>query len=103
MGYLSKKVLATEYAESGNNKAAGEILDSMLKDPKCQLPKEDLSLQLSRVLVAQGKRAEAIKLLREATLTGSVIQRVSAAADAGIGLSCKRRPSRVQKPQAIRP
>ncbi|MBP1610534.1 MAG: hypothetical protein H6Q04_2769, partial [Acidobacteria bacterium] len=71
VGYLSKKVLATEYAASGNNKAAEEILDGMLKDPQCNLPREDLSLQLARVLVAQGKRAEAIKLLREATSQGA--------------------------------
>jgi predicted negative regulator of RcsB-dependent stress response len=71
VGYLSKKVLATEYAGSGNNKAAEEILDGMLKDPQCQLPREDLSLQLARVLDAQGKRAEAIKLLREATAQGA--------------------------------
>jgi predicted negative regulator of RcsB-dependent stress response len=71
VGYLSKKVLATEYAGSGNNKAAEEILDGMLKDPQCQLPREDLSLQLARVFVAQGKRAEAIKLLREATSKGA--------------------------------
>jgi predicted negative regulator of RcsB-dependent stress response len=71
VGYLSKKVLAAEYAGSGNNKAAEEILDGMLKDPQCQLPRADLSLQLARVLVAQGKRAEAIKLLREATSQGA--------------------------------
>jgi hypothetical protein len=38
----------------------------MIRDPKCDLPKEDLSIQLSRVLDAQGKRDEAIKVLREA-------------------------------------
>jgi predicted negative regulator of RcsB-dependent stress response len=67
LGYLAKRVLATEYFNSGNYKRAGEILDSMIKDPQCQLPKEDLTLQLSRVLVAQGKRDEAIKVLRDAS------------------------------------
>ena len=70
IGYLAKKVLATEYANSGNNKGASEILYGLIKDPQCQLPKEDLSIQLSRVLVAQGKRDDAIKVLREASSQG---------------------------------
>jgi predicted negative regulator of RcsB-dependent stress response len=71
LGYLAKRVLATEYLNSGNHKGAREILDSLIKDPKCQLPKEDLSLQLSKVLVAQGKRDEAIKVLRDASSQGA--------------------------------
>jgi predicted negative regulator of RcsB-dependent stress response len=67
---LAKKVLATYYAGSGNNKAAGAILDGMLKDPQCQLPREDLSIQLARVLVAQGKRDQAVKLLKDASSQG---------------------------------
>ena len=39
----------------------------MIKDTQCDLPKEDLSIQLSRVLVAQGKREEAIKVLERAS------------------------------------
>ena len=70
VGYLAKKVLATYYAGSGNSKAAAEIFDGMLKDPQCQLPREDLSLQMARVLVAQGKRDQAIKLLRDASAQG---------------------------------
>jgi predicted negative regulator of RcsB-dependent stress response len=66
VGFLAKKVLATEYANSGNNKGAAEILYGMIKDPQCQLPKEDLSIQLSKVLIAQGKRDEAIKVLKDA-------------------------------------
>ena len=38
----------------------------MVRDPKCDLPKEDLSIQLSRVLEAQGKQEEAVRVLREA-------------------------------------
>jgi predicted negative regulator of RcsB-dependent stress response len=71
LGYLAKKILATEYAKTGNYKGARDILDSMIKDPQCQLPKEDLSLQLSRVLVSQGKRDEAIKVLRDASSQGA--------------------------------
>jgi predicted negative regulator of RcsB-dependent stress response len=71
LGFLAKRVLATEYFESGNQKGAREILESLIKDPQCQLPKGDLSLQLSRVLVAQGKREEAIKVLREASSQGA--------------------------------
>jgi predicted negative regulator of RcsB-dependent stress response len=71
LGYLAKRILATEYLNSGNHKGAREILDSLIKDPKCQLPKEDLSLQLSKALVAQGKRDEAIKVLRDASSQGA--------------------------------
>jgi predicted negative regulator of RcsB-dependent stress response len=70
IGFLAKKVLATDYAESGNPKGASEILYGMIKDPQCQLPKEELSIELSRVLVAQGKRDEAIKVLRDANSQG---------------------------------
>ena len=70
VGYLAKNVLATEYANSGNIKGASEILYSMIKDPQCQLPKEEMTIQLSRDLVAQGKRDEAIKILREASAQG---------------------------------
>ena len=42
----------------------------MIRDPQCDLPKEDLTLDLSRALVAQGKRDEAIKVLREAGTQG---------------------------------
>jgi predicted negative regulator of RcsB-dependent stress response len=71
LGFLAKRVLATEYSESGNQKGAAEILQSLIKDPQCQLPKGDLSLQLSKVLVAQGKRNEAIKVLRDASSQGT--------------------------------
>jgi predicted negative regulator of RcsB-dependent stress response len=69
LGYLAKKILATDYVDSGNNKGASEILYGMIKDPQCQLPKEDLSIQLSKALMAQGKRDEAIKVLRDAGST----------------------------------
>jgi tetratricopeptide (TPR) repeat protein len=67
VGYLAKRALASHYMESGNYKAAREILDGMLKDGQCDLPKEDLSILQSRILAAQGKREEAIKVLQEAT------------------------------------
>ncbi len=70
VGFLAKKVLATYYFDSGNYKGARDLLESMIKDPKCDLSKEELSIQLSRVLVAQGKRDEAIKILREAGSQG---------------------------------
>jgi predicted negative regulator of RcsB-dependent stress response len=70
VGFLAKKVLATDDLVSGNYKGAREILENMLKNPQCDLPKEDLSLQLSRVLVAQGKRDEAVRVLREASAQG---------------------------------
>lgn len=66
VGYLAKKVLAMHYTESGNYKGAQEILDGMIKDPQCPLPKEDLRMQLAKVYVVQGKREEGLKLLRQA-------------------------------------
>jgi predicted negative regulator of RcsB-dependent stress response len=66
LGFMAKRVLATNDFDSGNHKEAQEILSGMLKDPQCDLQKEDLSIQLSRVLVAQGKLDEAIKVLSDA-------------------------------------
>ncbi len=71
VGFLAKKVLAADYSDSGNYRGAREILEGMIRDPQCDLPKEDLNLDLSRVLVALGKRDEAIKVLREAGTQGS--------------------------------
>ncbi len=71
LGFLAKKVLATEYLNSGNHKGAKDILESLIRDPQCQLPKGELSLQLSRALVAQGKRDEAIKVLKDASSQGA--------------------------------
>jgi tetratricopeptide (TPR) repeat protein len=70
LGYLAKEVLAENDANSGNYKGASEILYGMVKDPQCRLPKEELSIQLSKALDAQGKRDEAIKVLREASSQG---------------------------------
>ncbi len=66
LGYLAKKVLAKYYLEATNYKGALEVLDGMIKDPQCELPKEELKLDLARVYDAQGKRDEAIKILRQA-------------------------------------
>jgi predicted negative regulator of RcsB-dependent stress response len=73
VGYLAKKILARNEAASGNYKAARETLEGMIKDPQCAIPREDLSIELSRVLVAQGKRDEAIKVLREAGSEGAAM------------------------------
>ncbi len=70
VAYLAKKVLAKHYLDTNNYKAAQDLLEGMIKDPQCDLPKEDLKLDLSRVLDAQGKRADAIKVLREAREQG---------------------------------
>jgi tetratricopeptide (TPR) repeat protein len=70
-GNLAKKVLATNYIDSGNYREAQGILEGMIKDPQCDLSKDDLSLQLSQALVAQGKRDQAIKVLRETSTQGS--------------------------------
>jgi predicted negative regulator of RcsB-dependent stress response len=70
VGYLAKKVLAAESVRSGNLKGAREILEGLMKDPQCNLPREDLSIQLSQILVALGKRDEAVKVLQEASSQG---------------------------------
>jgi predicted negative regulator of RcsB-dependent stress response len=66
MGYLARKVLAKHYLETGNPKGAQELVEGMIRDPQCELPREDLRVDLSRALAAQGKRDEALKVLREA-------------------------------------
>ncbi len=71
IGFLAKKVLATVYMNSGNYGGARDVLEKMIKDPQCDLPKDELNIQLSRALVAQGKRDEAIKVLREASTQGA--------------------------------
>src|SRR5438094_8913749 len=66
VGYLGKRVLAKLYAETGNYKAAQELLENMIKDPQCEIQKDELKLQLSRNYLAMAKREEAVKDLREA-------------------------------------
>ena len=76
VGYLAKKVLAEHYLENGNYKGAQEILEAVIRDPQCDLPKEDLNVDLSRALAAQGKRDEALKVLNAAReqASGSMLQ-----------------------------
>jgi predicted negative regulator of RcsB-dependent stress response len=66
VAYLAKKVLSKVYVDNGNPKAAQEVLEGMIKDPQCDLPKEELKLQLARSFLAQGKRDDALRTLREA-------------------------------------
>jgi len=56
VGYLAKHVLSSVYATSGNTEEAEKLLRSMIADAKYDLPKEELSIQLSRILVAEGKK-----------------------------------------------
>jgi predicted negative regulator of RcsB-dependent stress response len=70
VGYLAKKALAAYYLTNSNYAGAKEILNGLIRDPQCDLPKEDLNIDLSKVLVAQGKRDEAVKVLREAGAQG---------------------------------
>ena len=65
VGFLAKKALADYYADSGNVKGAEDLLRGMIKDAKCDLPKEDIGMQLAGILVAEGKKDEAIRVLRE--------------------------------------
>lgn len=66
VGYLAKKVLATVYMDAGNHKEAAAILEGMIKDPQCELPREALRLDLARVYAASGRREDALKLVKEA-------------------------------------
>lgn len=70
VGFLAKKVLATYYVETGDSKKGIEILQSMIKDSQCDLPKEDLQIDLARAYMAQGNRAEALKILQQAQESG---------------------------------
>jgi len=67
IGFLAKKALADYHADSGNVRNAEDLLRGMIKDAKCDLPKEDLGIQLAEILVADGKKDEAIRVLREAS------------------------------------
>jgi tetratricopeptide (TPR) repeat protein len=67
LGFLAKEALAIDESNSGNYKAAQQLLEGIIKDPQCDLQKDELNIQLSRVLVAEGKRDEAIKVLLDAS------------------------------------
>ena len=71
VGFLAKKVLASYYVESGDAKKGLDILQTMLKDPQCDLPREDLLIDVSRTYMAMGKREEALKTLEEAQASGA--------------------------------
>jgi predicted negative regulator of RcsB-dependent stress response len=66
VGYLAKKVLAGLYLESGKSKESVNLLEGMIKDPQCELPKEMLRIDLSRAYLAAGNREEAQKVLKMA-------------------------------------
>lgn len=66
MGYLAKRVIAKLYLEKGNNKGAQQLLEGIIADPQCEIPKEELKLQLARTFLAMGKKEDAIKTLKEA-------------------------------------
>jgi predicted negative regulator of RcsB-dependent stress response len=66
VGYLARKVLAKQQLESGNAKAAQELLEGMIQDPQCDLPKEELRLELGKAYASEGKRDQALKVLRQA-------------------------------------
>jgi tetratricopeptide (TPR) repeat protein len=67
VGFLAKKALAGHYADSGNAKGAEDLLRGMIKDARCDIPKEEIGMQLAGILAADGKKDEAIAVLREAS------------------------------------
>jgi predicted negative regulator of RcsB-dependent stress response len=71
VAYLARKTLAGIYAEAGQPQKGLDILQAMLKDPQCDLPKEEIQIGLARIYAAQGNRAEALKVLQQAQEAGS--------------------------------
>lgn len=71
VGYLAQKVLAQHHEASGNYGEAKAILERLIDDVKYDLPKDDLSMQLAGILIAEGNNGEAVKVLQEATSQGS--------------------------------
>lgn len=63
---LAKMALATHHAETGKIQEAQGILEGLMKNPQGQIPRQAVGIQLAHVLAAQGKRDEAIKVLRDA-------------------------------------
>jgi predicted negative regulator of RcsB-dependent stress response len=63
---LAKRLMAIHYSSTKNYGEAQKILEGLIRDTQCDLPKDELSLQLSRVLVAQGRNEEAVKVLEDA-------------------------------------
>jgi len=66
VAFLARQAIAEYYLQTGNPKGGREILEEMIKDPQCTLPKAMLQLNIARALESLGKRDEAIKILREA-------------------------------------
>ncbi|MFH1573274.1 MAG: tetratricopeptide repeat protein [Acidobacteriota bacterium] len=66
VGYLAKKVLATHYMESGKPGESTVILEGMLEDPQCELPREVLRVDLARAYLAAGKTDDARNAIRKA-------------------------------------
>jgi predicted negative regulator of RcsB-dependent stress response len=71
VGFLAKKVLAGYYVETGDAKKGLDLLQNILKDPQCDLPREGLLIDVSRAYMAMGKREEAVKTLEEAQASGA--------------------------------
>ena len=66
IAFLAKRSLANYRMEIRDYKGAQQILESLIQDPQCDLPKEDMKTDLAIALDAQGKRDAAIRLLKEA-------------------------------------
>jgi tetratricopeptide (TPR) repeat protein len=83
LGFLAKRSIAIiELNSSKADKAqellkAQKLLDGMIKDQQCDIQKADLSILLSRVFIAQGKRDDAIRVLKEASGTSPTFDRFS--------------------------
>jgi predicted negative regulator of RcsB-dependent stress response len=77
LGFLAKRSIAVSELNEKNYKKAQDLLEGMVKDPQCDIQKADLSILLSRVFVAQGKRDDAIRVLKEASGPSPAFDRFS--------------------------
>jgi len=63
MSHLAKNVLARVYVEKGDPEGAKKIIEAALNDTAYELPKEELRIQLARILTGEGKYEEALGVL----------------------------------------
>ncbi len=66
VGYLAKKVLATYYLDLGRSADSIVILEGMLQDPQCELPRAALRVDLARAYIAADRKDDARKVIQEA-------------------------------------
>ena len=64
MSSLAKNALAQIYVEEGKVEEAKKIIEAALADAAYELPKEELRIQLGKILTGEGKYEEALNVLQ---------------------------------------